>query len=61
MEVETLKLELERTQGMLYAIARQEATKANITVSLSAYPVIKTTVELNIRYAIVAPGSTLKG
>jgi len=33
MEVETLRLELKHTQNMLYAIARQEATKVNITAN----------------------------
>lgn len=33
MEVEALRFELKNTQSMLYALARQEATKANITAN----------------------------
>jgi hypothetical protein len=52
IEVERLKLELKHTLGM-FAVAREEAMNAKITVSLSAYLAFKILVELNIRYAVV--------
>ena len=52
MEVERLKLELKHTLDM-FAVAREEAIKAQISVSSSAYLALKFLVEMNIRYAVV--------